>query len=326
MAKDRITTLLQTCFGDCGLALMSPDVIRVRSEDQRGRVLTGNGFAVGSMILWAAGFPAAEILLEDWHPISLMMMRLIMALSVLLPLWVLIDGRNTVVRARWRRGIWIGMVGFGTGTNLLLFAQWFTDPVTVALIATTTPIAAAIVEFLARTRHYTVRFAIGLAASVAGGAVAVGGNFTSKIGWGILMAIGSGFCFAWASHVTVRDFPDLSPVGRSAITFVGAALFTFVILGIGSWLNEVELPSSISARQVLLLAVYSIAAMALAQILFLSSVGRIGIALTSFHINAAPFYVMLMLVALGGAWDWQVAAGAVIVGIGVLIAQGRKGR
>ena len=140
------------------------------------------------------------------------------------------------------------------------------------------------------------------------------------------MALGSGFCFAWASHVAVRDFPDLSPVGRSALPFVGAALFTTIILGIGSWLGQVEIPSDISARQLLLLAVYSIAAMALAQILFLSSVGRIGIALTSFHINTAPFYVMLMLVALGGAWDWQVAAGAVIVGIGVLIAQGRKGR
>ena len=295
-----------------------------RDAGKRDRILTGNGFAVGSMVLWAAGFPAAEILLGDWHPIALMMMRLTMALSVLLPLWVIIDGRSAVVNARWRRGLWIGMLGFGTGTNLLLFAQWFTDPVTVALIATTTPIAATIIEFLGKTRQITFRFVIGLAASVVGGAIAVGGSLSPEIGWGILMAIGSGFCFAWASHVTVQEFPDLTPVGRSTITFVGAAIFTFMIFGIGSWIGQVELPANVNAGQVGLLAIYSVGAMALSQILFLSSVGRIGIALTAFHINIAPFYVMLMLVALGGAWDWRAAAGAAIVGVGVLISQSRN--
>jgi hypothetical protein len=62
--------------------------------------------------------------------------------------------------------------------------------------------------------------------------------------------------------------------------------------------------------------------MALSQILFIASVERLGIALTSFHINIAPFYVMIILIALGGGWNWHAALGALIVGLGVFIAQG----
>lgn len=34
-----------------------------------------------------------------------------------------------------------------------------------------------------------------------------------------------------------------------------------------------------------------------------------------------PFYVMLILVALGGDWSWLRAIGAAVVALGVLLAQ-----
>ena len=296
----------------------------VPSATERSRIVSGNGLAVGSMLLWAAGFPAAETLLDDWHPITLMLLRLSMALCVLLPLWALVDGPKTLMMANWRRALWVGAIGFGTGTNLLLFAQWYTDPITVALIATTTPIAATIIEVVGRKRLLNLRFILGLTASIVGGAVAVGNTYSVDLGLGLMMAVVAGFCFTWASDAAVRDFPDLSAIGRSAITFVGAAIFTAIIFCVASITGDAEIPSSIDARQFGLLAIYSVAAMALSQILFIASVGRLGVALTSFHLNIAPFYVMIMLIALGGVWDWRAALGALIVGCGVLIAQGER--
>lgn len=301
-----------------------PDFDYTSSYALRRNALSGNVLAFGSMVLWAAGFPAAEILLEDWHPITLMLLRLCMALSVLLPLWWLVDGPRVVLAARWNRAFWIGFVGFGAGTNLLLFAQWYTDPVTVALIATTTPIAATMVEVLGRRRHVNVRFLVGLCASVAGGAIAVAQNISIDLGIGVLMAITSGLCFAWASDRAVQDLPSLTALGRSAITFVGAAAFTLLMFVIAVSMDWTRLPASIDAEQLGLLAVYSVAAMALSQILFIASVGRIGIALSSFHMNIAPFYVMVIFVALGGIWDWRAVVGAAIVGFGVVIAQSAK--
>ncbi len=287
-------------------------------------VLTGNTYAVISMVLWASGFPAAEVLLDHWHPIALMAARLAMALMVLVPLWFLLDGARSVLRANWKRGLWIGIIGFGTGTNLLLFAQWYTDPVTVALIATTTPISATIVEVWNRQRRLSARFVFGLLVSVFGGVVAIGSNLSLDIGWGILLAITSGFCFTWASNAAVRELPDLSPTGRSTITFIGAALITFLVF-FASWsMGWVAFPVVSDPNQIGLLAIYAVAAMALSQILFIASVGKLGIALTSFHLNIAPFYLMIILVVLGGVWNWQAAVGASIVGVGVLLSQRRK--
>jgi drug/metabolite transporter (DMT)-like permease len=70
------------------------------------------------------------------------------------------------------------------------------------------------------------------------------------------------------------------------------------------------------------LAIFAIGGLAISQVLWIRSVGHLGIALSSLHINATPFYVMLILFALGGAWNWTQAAAALVVGVGVLIAQG----
>ena len=294
------------------------------SSFEKRAVLSGNGYAVGSMLLWAAGFPAAELLLDHWHPVALMTARLAMALLVLLPLWMFLDGYKSLIDAPWRRGLWIGAIGFGTGTNLLLFAQWYTDPVTVALIATTTPISATMIEVWHRQRRLTGRFVAGLFVSVIGGIVAIGANLSIDVGWGVLLAVTSGFCFTWASNAAVRELPDLTPTGRSTITFFGAAWITFLAYLTGWWMDWVDYPEVTDPKQIGLLAIYAVAAMALSQILFIASVGKLGIALTSFHLNIAPFYLMIILVALGGTWDWRAAVGASIVGVGVLLSQQKK--
>ena len=47
----------------------------------------------------------------------------------------------------------------------------------------------------------------------------------------------------------------------------------------------------------------------------------IGIGIASFHLNAAPFYVMIIVFALGSDWNWMQALGAAILTIGTLLAQ-----
>ena len=52
------------------------------------------------------------------------------------------------------------------------------------------------------------------------------------------------------------------------------------------------------------------------------AVGQMGIAMSSLHINMTPFYVMVILLALGSTWNWLQAGGAALVAVGVLVAQG----
>jgi hypothetical protein len=52
-----------------------------------------------SIALFAIGFPTADVLLETWGVISLVTARVVLACSLMMPLWILIDGRAQVMNA-----------------------------------------------------------------------------------------------------------------------------------------------------------------------------------------------------------------------------------
>ena len=112
-------------------------------------------------------------------------------------------------------------------------------------------------------------------------------------------------------------------MGRTAISLVGATIATVAVVVLQT-LAGVPLPSFTAWGwpEVGALLLFSVGAVGIAQWLFVKAVGRIGIGLTTLHMNATPFYVMLILFAAGGAWNWTHALAAAIVGLGVLIAQG----
>ncbi|MEX0310590.1 MAG: EamA family transporter, partial [Tateyamaria sp.] len=120
---------------------MSPDPVRGNTlsvSDGRSSALSGNGWAVASMLTWGAGFPAAEVLLQTWPPVALFAARLALAVAVMVPIWLLIDGPSRVLRARWGHALFVGST-LGAGMFLIILAQKLTDPVTVAIIASCAP-------------------------------------------------------------------------------------------------------------------------------------------------------------------------------------------
>ena len=293
------------------------------SSVSSNRLVTGNALAFIAIFLFAAGFPAAEVLLEIWHPITLMFFRLLLAVSTLVTIWLLLEGLPSVLKAPWLKGIKIGLFGFGLGTNLLLFAQWFTDPITVALLVTLVPISATILEVWDGRRKLNTKFIFGLLASIIGGFIAVSENISINLGWGGVMALASGFCFMWASDKSVTKLPELSSIARSSITFTGATVFTTISFLVFFNLGLIEIPNKITNNQLFSLIVYSVIAMAISQLLFIASIDKIGIAITSLHLNFSPFYVMIILFILGGVWDLRAAIGASIVAFGVWLAQSK---
>ena len=286
-------------------------------------LIAGNSLALISIFLFAAGFPAAEVLLEVWHPITLMFCRLILAVATLVTLWIFMEGLTQVLHAPWLKGIKIGILGFGLGANLLLFAQWFTDPVTVALLATLIPVSAAILEVWDGRRKLTIKFSGGLIASIMGGIIAVSENISIDLGLGVLMALASGFFYMWASDKSVSGLPAITSIARSTITFTGAAVFTTFSFVIFFTLGFIEIPSSVTGTQFFSLIVYSVIAMAISHVFFIIAVDKVGVAITSLHLNFTPFYVMIILFLLEGNWDLRAIIGASIVAFGVWLAQAK---
>jgi drug/metabolite transporter (DMT)-like permease len=290
--------------------------------------LSGNAYATLSMVAWAAGFPAAELLLDTWDPLAMVLGRFLMAMALILPLWWLTGGHARSRELRWARGLWVGGIGFGGGAWAILMSQWYTDPVTVAIIAATTPLAATLVAWWYDRQPLTRGFSLGLVATLAGGLIATGVGsgqpLPADLGPGALMAVISALLFSWGSHHIVRDLPDSDALTRTVVSSLGATGFivvayvAFLALGLSALP-----PLPMTGTDLGLLAIYGILAFGVSQFAWIAAADKLGVAIAAFHINVAPFYVMLILLALGGAWSWPQAIGAAIVGAGVILAQRR---
>lgn len=287
-------------------------------------VLIANLICLASMVIWAAGLPAAALIVPHMPPVALTAARAGLAALVLVPIWWALEGGAALRGADWIRGAWVGFVVLGAASFFVIIGLTLTDAVTVAIVTAVMPVAGIALECVADKRPFTRLIAVGLALSLAGGVVGLTGGVASlDLGLGALAALASVLCYTWGSRETVRAFPALTPLGRSAIT-VGGAAIVMLLAAVADGLARDVWPewSAIGWREFTGLAIFGIGSMAVSQLLWIISVGRIGIGSASLHMNAVPFYVMLIVFLTGGVWSWWQTVGAVIVVFGALIAQG----
>ena len=286
--------------------------------------LFANILCMLSMLAWAAGLPAADILIGKVPPLPLTAARMAMAALVLLPLWLAVDGASALSRAAWGKGILIGGLTIGLGAFMLVIGQSMTGPVTVAIISASMPLIGIAIEVLLDGRKVTGALLAGLILALIGGVMALGsGTASLNLGLGALFCFASVVTFTIGSRLTITAFPDLSPLGRTTLTLTGAAVLTSIAALAQAGYGAAPLDWALLGwREFGALAVFSIGGLAISQVLWIMSVGQLGIGMASLHINATPFYVMLILFLFGAAWSWPQAIAAAVVGLGVVIAQG----
>lgn len=286
-------------------------------------LMTANLICMTSMLIWAAGLPAADLLIPLLPPEQLNALRMALAAATLVPVWALIEGWRPLARVNWAKGVAVGSL-IGLGAWLLILGQARGGAVTAAVISASLPVVGIALEVVLDGRKLTLALVLGLLLSLIGGVLALdlrGGGMA--LGLGALLCFGSVLTFALGSRLTVTAFPDQTPLGRTAVTLTGAAIAAGLVAGTQGVMGMAAPgfagwgPKEFSA-----LLLFSVGALGVAQLLFIISVERLGIGLSSLHINAAPFYVMAILFGLGGTWHWPQAAAAAVVGLGVLIAQG----
>ena len=275
------------------------------------------------MMIWAGGISAADLVIPLLRPEPLNALRMGLSALFLLVIWWGTEGFGPIRRANWVKGTLVGSL-IGLGAWLLVLGQARGGAVTVAVISATMPVVGIALEVILDGRRLTLALVLGLVLAVAGGFLAL--DFAAG---GLSLGLGALFCFAsvvsftLGSRLTVTAFPNESPLGRTAISLVGASIATVAVVALQT-LYGVPLPgfSAWGWPEIGALFMFSIGAVGIAQWLFVMAVGRIGIGMTTLHMNATPFYVMLILFAAGGSWNWTHALAAAIVGLGVLIAQG----
>jgi len=287
-------------------------------------LLAANFLCMGAMIIWAGGLPAATLIVPHMPPVALTAARATLAALVLLPIWWIAEGSAALRGANWLRGAWIGFVALGAASFFVVVALALTDAVTVGIVTAVMPLVGITLECVADKRPFTRAIAYGLGLSIVGGLIGLSGGVSSlDLGLGALAALASVVCYTWGSRETIRAFPALSPLGRTTVTVAGASVVMMAAaVADGLWREAWPDWQAIDGQALLGLAIFGIGSMAVSQVMWIIAVGRIGIGSASLHMNAVPFYVMLIVFLAGGAWNWPQTVGAVIVVVGALIAQG----
>ena len=286
-------------------------------------IFKSNLLCVFSILLFATGFPAAEYLLKDWDVVSVITARNVFSFILIFFIWLAIEGFSEVRNARWVKGFWIGVTGFGIGSFFILILQSLTSPVIAALTVATMPLAAVSLEIFLDGRKMTRWFFFGVVLVLIGGFIAAGATFEDEdMGFAALLGITGVALFAWSSRATVKNLPGMTTLGQTAVTTSGMAGATIVLYFICSiFLDITQTASPITLKHLGLVLIYGWLGLGISQIFWIKSVSQLGIGLASFHLNAAPFYVMLILFILGDSWVWSQAIGAIIVITGVILAQ-----
>ncbi len=287
-------------------------------------LLAANLICMVSMLIWAAGLPAADYLIPMMAHEQLNALRMGLAGVSLLLFWAAFEGIRPLLQVNWLKGIAVGSL-IGLGAWLLILGQSRGGAVTAAVISSSLPVVGIALEVVLDGRKITLALILGLILSLIGGVLALdlkGGGLS--LGLGALLCFGSVLTFALGSRLTVTAFPDQTPIGRTAVTLMGAAIAAGIVAGGQYAMGGAPAPdfSAWGAIEIADLLLYAVGAMAVSQVLWIMSVERLGIGLSALHINAAPFYVMLILFALGHPWVWSQVAAAALVGLGVLVAQG----
>lgn len=281
----------------------------------------GNLAAFVSTLLWASAFPVTQQLLATWDPLPLAAARLGLGSATMLVMAVLFRQLPTGKIVPWRTIVLLG--GFGTAASVLclIAGQALSDPVTAAAIATMQPVAAALLGFFGGRERLTPWQILGILLAVAGALLisptVQGGGAGFRGGEPLLIA--NVLLWTWYSRAARERLAGLGDFAVGGLTMaVGSTALAVAAIAV-SFFTPQALDLSLATMPWLLWM--GMVAIGVSVPLWLMATRLLGVTIASLHINLAPFYVMLIGLALGGSIHAMQSAGAALVATGAVIAQ-----
>jgi drug/metabolite transporter (DMT)-like permease len=276
-----------------------------------------------STLLWSSAFPTTEFLLRGWDPLVLAVVRLGGAAMFILLLAVLIGRGRELLQVPLRIVFLLGGLGVAASALLVVLGQTRTDAVTVGIISTTMPLIAALMAWAIDGRRPTNMALAGIGLAILGGVVATTEGAASGSGprGGEILVLGSMVAWIWYSRTALTWLAGHGDLALSGLTFAAGAAVLAVVSAALLALGLISPRVTIDAPNLAAALWMSVVAIGFSVPLWFASARILGITVTAIHTNLAPFYVMLMALAFGGAISGRQIAGAVMVAAGALLAQ-----
>jgi len=292
------------------------------------------GRILGSVLMWGSMVPImALVILPVYDPIFTSALRYLISVPALLGLLYLLDrpATGSLGRLPARRILMLGAI-LASFSTLYAFAILLSEPVTAAVVLSTSPLIAAVLSKLLYRHRFPPGLAASLGLAVAGGLLVATGKpetailETSFRGGELLMLVTQSLWILYSLKVQ-EWFGDGSLSALAVTTWTSCVACALqVVLFAALWrLGVAALPSAGPiAPEALAFVWISVGAGGVAIVFWNAATARVGVPVAALYLNLIPIVALVISAALGVAPTGQQMVGGALVLAGVLNMQVRQ--
>ena len=278
-------------------------------------------------LLWGGSFFFARIAVQEVPPLMLVLIRVVIAAAAL-HLYLLAKGEwNKFSGRRFAPFLLLGLLNNAIPFSLLFIGQTELGAGLAAILNALVPFWTVIAaNFLTADEKFTAGKVTGIALGVAGAAVIIGPSALTGLGaplWAKLAVVGAGVSYALAS-IYAKRFKSAPPIVTATGQLTASAL---IMLPAAFLAHGVWSPAPVTPPVWLAVIALALVSTSLAYIIFFKIAAAAGATVVSLVTLLVPVSaIMLGTVFLGESLSLPELSGMALIGIGLVIIDGRLAR
>jgi drug/metabolite transporter (DMT)-like permease len=274
-------------------------------------------------ILWGGSFFFNGVVLRELPPLTVVLLRVVLAAIILLPLLWVYRIRFPKGLSGWKPFFAIGLLNNVLPFSLIVMGQTYIASGLASILNATTPLFTVVVMAAAGEEKLHARRVAGIVAGLIGVIILHGEGLGFKTGQGIgiLLCLAAAFSYGLSALLARRLLSDSPPLGTATFQMLASAVMMTVVAGIFERPWQLVMPGATTRLAVTGLAALSTA---LAYIVFFQILRRSGATNVMLVTLLIPVTAILLgYLVLGESISLREIIGALVIGSALLLIDGR---
>lgn len=289
-----------------------------------GRIDPRDWALLGALsVLWGGSFFFNGVVLRELPPLTLVLLRVLLAATILLPL--LCTQRLPFPKGwtGWRPFFLVALFNNVLPFSLIVTGQVYIPSGLASILNATTPLFTVVVMAAAGEEKLIIRRVLGVIVGLVGVVILRGSGlgFASGQGLGVLLCLMAALSYGISALIARRALSEQPPLANATFQLMASSLMMAVVAGIFDRPWRLPMPGVVTWLAVLGLAALSTA---LAYIVFFQILRRSGATNVMLVTLLVPVTAILLgSLVLGEPIAPREIAGALVIGTALLLIDGR---
>lgn len=289
-----------------------------------GRIDPRDWALLGALsVLWGGSFFFNGMALRELPPLTLVLLRVLLAATILLPL--LCAQRLPFPKGwtGWRPFFLVALFNNVLPFSLIVTGQVYIPSGLASILNATTPLFTVVVMAAAGEEKLIIRRVLGVIVGLVGVVILRGSGlgFASGQGLGVLLCLMAALSYGISALIARRALSEQPPLANATFQLMASSLMMAVVAGIFDRPWRLPMPGVVTWLAVLGLAALSTA---LAYIVFFQILRRSGATNVMLVTLLVPVTAILLgSLVLGEPIAPREIAGALVIGTALLLIDGR---